>query len=109
MTCNANWPEIKSQLRPGQTYTDIPIVVVRVFKRKLALLRKILKEMFTNCGPLQYMIHCVEFQKRGLPHAHILVKYASDCILPEDIDAVVSAEMPKNEDDARLVRRFMMH
>ncbi|KIP08003.1 hypothetical protein PHLGIDRAFT_46749, partial [Phlebiopsis gigantea 11061_1 CR5-6] len=86
MTCNANWPEIQSQLKPGQNYTDIPVVVARVFHRKF-----------------------VEFQKRGLPHSHILVKYASDCSSPADIDAVVSAEMPENEDDARLVRRYMMH
>jgi hypothetical protein len=32
MTCNPEWPEIQSQLRPGQNFTDIPIVVVRVFK-----------------------------------------------------------------------------
>lgn len=42
MTCNAKWPEIQSQLRPGQDYTDIPVIVARVFKRKLALLMKIL-------------------------------------------------------------------
>ena len=23
-TCNSNWPEIQSQLRPGQDFTDIP-------------------------------------------------------------------------------------
>ncbi|EKM52950.1 uncharacterized protein PHACADRAFT_197384 [Phanerochaete carnosa HHB-10118-sp] len=35
MTCNPHWPEIQSQLRPGQTFTHIPLVVVRVFKQKL--------------------------------------------------------------------------
>ena len=28
MTCNSNWPEIQSQLHPGQDFTDIPVVVV---------------------------------------------------------------------------------
>src|SRR5882762_7754947 len=35
-TCNADWPEIQSQLRPGQDFTDVPIVVVRVFRQKLS-------------------------------------------------------------------------
>ena len=34
MTCNTNWPEIQSQLRHGQNFTDIPVVVIQVFKRK---------------------------------------------------------------------------
>ena len=109
MTCNPDWPEIKSQLHPGQTYADIPIVVVRVFKRKLALLEQMLHTMFPNAGKLLYIIHNIEFQRRGLPHAHILVKFAADCTLPLEIDAVVSAEMPTNSVDAALVRRFMLH
>ncbi|KAI0074751.1 hypothetical protein K474DRAFT_1577772, partial [Panus rudis PR-1116 ss-1] len=79
MTCNATWPEISSQLRPGQTYADIPLVVIRVFRRKLALLEKTLRNMFPNSGGIDYMIRTVEFQKRGLPHAHILTQYASSC------------------------------
>jgi hypothetical protein len=46
MTCNPDWPEIQSQLRPGQNFTDIPIVVAQGFKRKLMLLEKALKTMF---------------------------------------------------------------
>ena len=65
MTCNPEWPESQSQLRPGQNFTDIPIVVVRVLKRKLALLEKALKTMFPNADTQLYFIHSVEFQKRG--------------------------------------------
>lgn len=109
MTCNPNWPEIRSQLRPGQQFTDVPLVVVRVFKQKLSRLEQMLKTMFPNAGRLLYLIHSVEFQKRGLPHAHILVKYASQCISAEEIDAVISAEMPSDPDDATLVRDHMLH
>lgn len=109
MTCNSNWPEIQSQLRPGQEFQDTPVVVCRVFRRKLMLLEKALRSMFPNAGGLLYIIHSVEFQKRGLPHAHILVKYASDCIDPSDIDAVISAEMPSDPADAQLVIKFMTH
>jgi hypothetical protein len=79
MTCNPDWPEIQSQLRPGQDYTDVPVVVVRVFKRKLSLLLQALKAMFPNVGRPVYCIHCVEFQKPGLPHSHILIKFPRDC------------------------------
>jgi hypothetical protein len=109
MTCNPEWAEVQSQLRLGQDYTDIPIVVVRVFKRKLALLLLTLKTMFVNVGRLVYCIHCVEFQKRGLPHSHILMKFPRDCIDPAKIDSIVSAEIPDNAADAELVRKFMMH
>jgi hypothetical protein len=57
----------------------------------------------------EYILYSIEFQKRGLPHAHILVKYPFDCILPNDIDSVISAELPSNMEDRDLVLRFMMH
>ena len=34
MTCNPEWTEIKSQLRPGQTASDRPDIVARVFNLK---------------------------------------------------------------------------
>jgi len=108
-TCNGDWPEIRSRLRPGQTYTDVPVVVCRVFKQKLSRLMNLFRTMFPNAGRLLYSIQRVEFQKRGLPHAHILLKYSKDCVLPEDIDCVVSAHIPEAADDANIVRRFMIH
>jgi hypothetical protein len=109
MTCNPEWPEITSQLRAGQNFTHIPLVVCRVFKQKLHFFLQTLKTMFPNAGPIRYCIHCIEFQKRGLPHAHILIKYSRDCIMAMDIDSVVSAEMPHNIQDAALVQQFMTH
>ena len=108
-TCNGDWPEIRSRLRPGQTYTDIPVVVCRVFKQKLSRLMTAFRTMFPNAGRLLYSIQCVEFQKRGLPHAHILLKYSKDCISPDDIDRVISARIPEDPNDAEIVRRFMIH
>lgn len=108
-TCNGDWPEIRSRLRPGQTYADIPVVVCRVFKQKLSRLMTVFRTMFPNAGRLLYSIQCVEFQKRGLPHAHILLKYSKDCVSPDDIDRVISARIPKEPNDAEIVRRFMIH
>ena len=108
-TCNSDWPEIRSRLRPGQTYTDIPVVVCRVFKQKLSRLMNVFRTMFPNAGRLLYSIQRVEFQMRGLPHAHILLKYPNDCITPDDIDRVISAHIPEAAGDAAVVHRFMIH
>jgi hypothetical protein len=67
-TCNSNWPEIQSRLRLGQNFTDIPIVVCRVFKQKLSRLMSTLREMFPNAGRPLYSITSIEFQKCSLPH-----------------------------------------
>jgi hypothetical protein len=108
-TCNTNWPEIRTRLLPGQDFMDVPVVVVRVFHQKLTALESTLKTMFPNAGRLLYMVHSIEFQKRGVPHTHILLKFERDCIHPDDIDAVVSAEMPSDSSDAELVRNLMVH
>lgn len=59
-------------------------------------------------------MYTIEFQKRGLPHAHILVfmhpssKYPSG----KDIDRIISAEIPdiqKNPDLHQLVKSHMIH
>ena len=99
MTCNSDWPEIQSQLQPGQDFSDIPVVVSHVFKQKLSLLLQSSKKMCLNTGQQCYSIHCIEFQKHGLPQAHIWMKYERDCVLPVDIDTVVSAEMPDDPAD----------
>ena len=65
--------------------------------------------MFPNAGRLLYSIQRVEFQKRGLPHAHILLKYSKDCVSPDDIDHVISAHIPEAGNDAEIVWRFMIH
>lgn len=109
MTCNTQWPEIQSQLLPGQNFADIPVVVARVFKQKLTLLLRAIKTMFVNAGRQVYSVHCIEFQKRGLPHAHIIVKFAASCNTSDEIDSIVSAEIPSDPSDVELVQRFMLH
>lgn len=43
MTCNPDWPEIKSMLRPGQSAFEIPSVVARAFKIRLHRLLHLLR------------------------------------------------------------------
>jgi hypothetical protein len=71
MTCNPDWPEIKSRLRPGQNAYEAPIVVACAFKNRLQRLMDILK---TKMGSLTYMTTSTKFQMRGFPHSHIVVQ-----------------------------------
>lgn len=59
-------------------------------------------------------MYTVEFQKRGLPHAHILVWLSSENKLKTgiDIDKIISAELPDSTLYPRLyddVSSYMMH
>jgi hypothetical protein len=108
MTTNPKWPEILCRLTKGQTAADVPVIVCRVFHNRLAVLKKFLRERF---GCVVYTITVVEFQKRGLPHAHLLIKVFPE-ILVHHIDDIVSTELPlgENEKDKelrRLVEEFM--
>lgn len=71
MTCNPTWPEIQENLLHRQYITDRPDLVARVFQLKLASLMKDLIEKGVF-GRVKAHIYVIEFQKRGLPHAHIL-------------------------------------
>ena len=68
---NLNWPEIRSNLAPGQTASDITVVVCRVFKARLEMAIKTTRRYFCT---IIYLIRVIEFQKRGLPHAHLVIK-----------------------------------
>ena len=50
VTCNPEWPEILSCLRPGQAFHDRPMDVARVFKQKLKDIMLALSSMFPNAG-----------------------------------------------------------
>ena len=65
-------------------------------------------------GSLLFLVYTIEFQKRGLPHAHILVflKPSYHCKKPEDLDKIISAEIPNKDTDVELfniVTTLMIH
>ena len=95
MTCNPKWPEITSQLLPGQEPQDRPDCVARVFKLKKDQLMEDLVHGGVLGTVVAYM-YVIEFQKRGLPHAHILLILADHdrLVSPALVDNVVSAELP---------------
>lgn len=113
MTCNPNWEEITENLYPGQQPQDRPDLVARVFRAKL----RDMLDLFTKkkyYGEVQAYAHVTEFQKRGLPHEHILLimKPGSKLTNLDGYDKVICAEIPDKEKYPvlhRLVIKHMLH
>ena len=112
MTCNPKWREIVDELLPGQDCWMRPDLTARVFKMKLdSFMKDITKDGYM--GRAVYHIQVIEFQKRGLPHAHILLKLANEDVpTVDDFDKYVCAEIPNSETHPRLhaiVTQNMLH
>jgi hypothetical protein len=92
-TCNLKWKEITDALLSGQIAKDRPELVTRVFNLKLDTLLKDIKD--DVLGNVIAKISVIEFQKRGLPHVHILfiLDEVSKLRIVEDYDSMVSAEI----------------
>jgi hypothetical protein len=76
---------------------------VPLFPAKLQALIKDLKTE-TIFGDVIGRVHTIEFQKQGLPHAHILLMMRGPFRprTAEDVDRVVSAEIPDPVQDPEL-------
>ncbi|XP_021986751.1 uncharacterized protein LOC110883256 [Helianthus annuus] len=114
VTCNPKWPEIKRYLRDTSINPeDRPDILCRLFKIKLDSITKDLKDK-KIFGELSAAVYTVEFQKRGLPHAHICIflKPESKLLSIDHLDKFVSAEIPDKMEDPSLyalVSEFMIH
>ena len=90
-----------------------PDLVARVFKFKLYALLDDIEKHHVLGKPIA-KIHVIEFQKRGLPHAHILLILRSED-KPNDgqqVDRMISAEIPDCATQPRLheiVTKHMIH
>lgn len=100
-TANPQWDEITRELNPGQTAFDRPDVTCRVFHAKMSLLLKAIRsgKIFGTDFPVQYEMRVIEYQKRGLPHAHMVFKFRNvpldnNVQLAEWIDRNICAEIP---------------
>ena len=108
MTCNPKWDEIKCELLLGQESQDRPDLLAQVFRSKF----EDFKEDVVGKGVLGKAIayvYVIEFQKRGLPHAHMR------CILDDidkvrcylEFDQIVQAKIP-NENNELVSRRAVL-
>ncbi|CAN7050018.1 unnamed protein product [Brassica rapa subsp. trilocularis] len=115
VTANPNWVELKDHLDAydGESANSRPDLECRLFKIKL-------DEMIEDFKKGKYfpkpdaVVYTVEFQKRGLPHAHILLwlKGVKKEVTTAMIDEYISAELPDKELDQEgfeLVERHMIH
>jgi hypothetical protein len=89
-----HWQEITENLEPGQQPQDRLDLVSRVYRAKLRSLMDLLvkKKYF---GDVAAYVHVTEFQKRGLPHEHILLIMHSRSKLtnPDAYDKHICAEI----------------
>ncbi|POS88361.1 hypothetical protein EPUL_000100 [Erysiphe pulchra] len=110
-TANPSWPEIQQNLEHSQTPDTRPDILAIVFKLKLDPFLRDIKELdiFGKCISSVYTI---EYQKRGLLHAHILLYLHQDDIprCAEMVDELVRARLPKDDPElASFVKKQLTH
>ncbi|CAN6897420.1 unnamed protein product [Brassica oleracea] len=115
ITTNPKWDEITDHLKMygSDDPNDRPDLEARVFKMKLDELISDFNRGTFFPRP-KAVVYTIEFQKQGLPHAHILLWLEGDFRTPtaSDIDRIISAELPDKEKDPEayaLVEQHMMH
>ena len=109
-TCNPNWEEIRRELFPGQKPQDRHDLLARVFHLKQKLMMHLISKA-KIFGAVQCFMYTVEWQKRGLPHSHILV-WLKEKIHAQRTDEFISSEIPNPEEDPQLfncIRTHMVH
>ncbi|GJZ77327.1 DNA helicase PIF1, ATP-dependent [Tanacetum coccineum] len=114
-TSNPKWPKISEMLAyiPGQKPHDRPDIGTRVFKIKLIELLHDLTQKYVS-GESRSVVYVIEFQKYGLPHAHVLLwlEEHSKCKTPGEVDDIILAEMPSptaDPDGYKVVTGYMLH
>ncbi|XP_024007763.1 uncharacterized protein LOC112083883 [Eutrema salsugineum] len=114
ITCNPKWPEITRFLEKHDLkIEDRPDICCRIFKMKLDNLVNYLTKDHVM-GHVNSAMYTIEFQKRGLPHAHMVVFLKPESKLPtgEDIDRFISAEILDKDLDPilyEIVGDLMIH
>lgn len=129
MTANGSWPEITENLLPGkkfkfdvsfisdnsyigQSAVDHPDLVARIFYQKQqALLKKVRAGYY---GKVAGLVYTIEYQKRGLPHMHLLIFLEAEYKIRtvEQVDAFISTQIPDRNVHLQLyqaVEKFVLH
>lgn len=112
MTANTKWAEIQNELKPGELPSNRPMLLARVFKQKMkVLIKRIMQgDIF---GPMEVHVGTIEFQKRGIPHAHLLFILKPGHKISEkniqEYDKFVYAEIPDKSKNPTLYKRVTSH
>ena len=90
MTCDPKNPGISRYQHDGQQSSHVHDVAARWFNQQVVTLMDALNkgDIF---GPVQAYLYTVEWQKRGLPHIHLVV-WLKEKLQPSDTDSVISAK-----------------
>ena len=109
---NPLWPEIK-ELLPGQTAADRPDLIVRACNMyKTSLVNELTKNHIF--GDAFGYVYTIEFQKRGLPHMHLLLSLSTPFrpTTANEVDTIIKATWPNPDEEPRLfniVKHSMIH
>ena len=92
---------------------DQPDLVACVFQLKKKVLMKAILDNGIF-GPCVAHVYAIEFQKRGLPHMHLLILLKTEykILSPDIIDCIISTQWPNLVTQARLfdvIKKFMVH
>lgn len=110
ITTNPKCPENLTVIGDKQVPENRHDITSRVFHLKLKCLMALLAKGKVF-GSVRCFMYSVEWQKRGLPHAHIRL-WLEESIRPERVDEVISAELPDPQVDPELseiVKTHMLH
>ena len=100
-TFDVNCAEMKRELKQGQSPYDRPDLICRIYEMKR---NEFMKDILVNgiLGLCVAHVAVIEFQKRGAPHCHMLVWIKDFYMTAENIDNIISAEIPDKNRDPEL-------
>ncbi|GBM88456.1 hypothetical protein AVEN_17498-1 [Araneus ventricosus] len=95
-----NCKQMAQNLTNGQSKINRHDLVARIFRQKLIKFMNVLikGQVF---GSVKYWLYSIEWQKRRLPHSHILI-WLTNTLRPNQIDDSISAEIPNPSTDKNL-------
>jgi hypothetical protein len=89
-----HWPDEKALMRGDGVFADSAIAAI-IFKIKLSVLMNFIQNHQIP-GKVSAFVWRIKYQKRGLPHAHILFWTGFDTQDIDAVDAVINARYPNN-------------
>jgi DNA polymerase III delta prime subunit len=93
-TMNPYWADYQSLKRGRETFADSAMTAI-IFKSKLSALMKFIQD-HQILGNISAFVWRIEYQQRGLPHAHILFWSDFDTQDIPAVEAVINVRYPRD-------------